>query len=207
MRRSPPDRWRRRPPRPGAPRRRPLRCGPPQGPSPIRRRPILDSRPARPGSYSAPAPERTPQRENGATGPVPMPLKVLLVSLFHPELVRGGAQQVCYELFQGLKQQAALQPYLLSSVDSGYPALFKSGARITGFDGRPSEFLFLCRDYDYWWHKTGDPQLIEGYADFLEQIRPDIVHFHHFLTFGVDVLTLTRRVLPQAKIVLTFHEF
>ena len=30
-------------------------------------------------------------------------MKVLLVSLFHPELVRGGAQQICYELFEGLK--------------------------------------------------------------------------------------------------------
>src|SRR5437868_2204135 len=32
-------------------------------------------------------------------------MKVLLVSLFHPEIVRGGAQQVCYELFQGLKER------------------------------------------------------------------------------------------------------
>ena len=32
------------------------------------------------------------------------PMKVLLVSLFHPELVRGGAQQICYELFQGLRE-------------------------------------------------------------------------------------------------------
>jgi glycosyltransferase involved in cell wall biosynthesis len=34
-----------------------------------------------------------------------------------------------------------------------------------------------------------------------------VVHFHHFLTFGIDLLTLTRRVLPQARIVFTFHEF
>ncbi|HZT19308.1 MAG TPA: glycosyltransferase family 4 protein [Dongiaceae bacterium] len=133
--------------------------------------------------------------------------RVLLVSLFHPELVRGGAQQVCYELFEGLKEQGAVRPFLLASVDGSHPALFKSGARITGFDGRPGEFLFLCRDYDYWWHKTGDPLLIEGYVDFLEQIRPDVVHFHHFLTFGIDILSLTRRTLPDARIILTLHEF
>ena len=34
--------------------------------------------------------------------PVPRP-RVLLISLFHPELMRGGAQQICYELFEGLK--------------------------------------------------------------------------------------------------------
>ena len=32
-------------------------------------------------------------------------MKVLLVSIFHPEIVRGGAQQICYELFQGLKER------------------------------------------------------------------------------------------------------
>ena len=35
-------------------------------------------------------------------------MKVLLLSLFHPELVRGGAQQICYELFEGLKAQPGI---------------------------------------------------------------------------------------------------
>jgi glycosyltransferase involved in cell wall biosynthesis len=33
------------------------------------------------------------------------------------------------------------------------------------------------------------------------------VHLHHFLTYGIDMLTLTRRVLPDARILFTFHEF
>lgn len=33
------------------------------------------------------------------------------------------------------------------------------------------------------------------------------MHFHHFFTYGADLLTLTRRVLPEARIVFTFHEF
>jgi glycosyltransferase involved in cell wall biosynthesis len=132
---------------------------------------------------------------------------VLLVSLFHPELVRGGAQQVCYELFEGLRGDAEYRPVLLASIDANYPALYKSGARITGFDERPDEFLFLSRDYDHWWHRTSDPLLVESYTDFLEQTRPDVVHFHHFLTYGVELISLTRRVLPEARLVLTFHEF
>lgn len=132
---------------------------------------------------------------------------VLLVSPFHPELVRGGSQQVCYELFQGLRAGGDLRPVLLASVKSDYPALFKSGARITGFDGKPDEFLFLSRSYDYMWHRVQEPLLVESYAEFLENLRPDVVHFHHFLTYGVDFITLTRRVLPDAKIVLTLHEF
>ncbi len=134
-------------------------------------------------------------------------MKVLLVSLFHPELVRGGAQQVCYELFQGLKAQEGVEPMLLAAIDPSFASLFKSGARITGFDGRPGEYLFLSRDYDYWWHKTSDTLLREAFAEFLELTRPDVVHFHHFLLLGLDLVTLTRKVLPRARIVFTFHEF
>lgn len=133
--------------------------------------------------------------------------KVLLVGLHHPELMRGGAQQICYELFQGLQKEPDLEPILLASTDAAYPALYKAGACITGFDGRHNEFLYLSADYDNIWHRTSSTRLVEGFADFLETTRPQVVHFHHFFTFGIDFLTLTRRVLPAARIILTFHEF
>ncbi len=134
-------------------------------------------------------------------------MKVLVVSVFHPELVRGGAQQIAWELFEGLKAVPGVSPVLLASTDRSLPALYKSGACITGFDGRPDEFLFLTNELDPWWHKCSDPRLVEAFASFLTQIRPDVVHFHHFMTFGVELLTLTRRVLPTCKIVFTLHEF
>ena len=133
--------------------------------------------------------------------------KILLISLFHPELVRGGAQQVAYELFEGLRARDDCDVVFLASIDAKYPALYKAGARITGFDGRPDEYVFLSRDYDYWWHKTSAPLHMEALETFLLQIAPDIVHVHHFLTLGIDVLTLIRRVLPDCKLVFTFHEF
>ena len=133
--------------------------------------------------------------------------RVLLVSLYHPELVRGGAQQVAYDLFLALRRQSDVEPYLLASVDERWPALFKSGARITGFDGRENEFLFLSREYDHWWHKSGAPQLVESFADFLADLQPEVVHFHHFFTLGIDLVSVARRVLPEARIVFTFHEF
>jgi glycosyltransferase involved in cell wall biosynthesis len=153
---------------------------------------------ATPALASAPSPH--PQGE----GP---PLKVLLASLFHPELVRGGAQQIAYELFQGLQAEPGIEPTFLAAVDTSFAALYKTGARITGFDGRPGEFLFLARDYDYIWHKTASALLIESYVEFLLTVQPDVVHFHHFLLFGVDIISVTRRVLPQARIIFTFHEF
>ncbi len=134
-------------------------------------------------------------------------MKVLLLSLFHPELVRGGAQQICYELFEGLQARDDAEPVLLAAIEPRFAALYKSGARITGFDKRPNEYVFLSRDYDYLWHKATNPLLIDSFAEFLETVKPDVVHFHHFLLFGMNLLTVTRKVLPHAKIVFTFHEF
>jgi glycosyltransferase involved in cell wall biosynthesis len=134
-------------------------------------------------------------------------MKVLLISLYHPELVRGGGQQIAYETFMGLKSWPDVEVTLLASADQTTPALFKNGARITGFDGRPNEFLFLSKEYDHTWSKTSNVLLVDSFSEFLLLIRPDVVHFHHFMTFGIDMLTLTRRVLPGVKIVFTAHEF
>lgn len=134
-------------------------------------------------------------------------MKVLLISLFHPELVRGGAQQICYELFLGLKNVPGVQPTLLAAVDQSVPTLYKAGARITGFDRREDEYIFLSRDYDYLWHKAGDPLLVAAFVEFLQMIDPDVVHFHHFLLLGLDLITVVRKTLPRARIVFTFHEF
>ncbi len=134
-------------------------------------------------------------------------MNVLLLSLFHPEVVRGGAQQVCLDLFEGLKAAEGITPTLLAAVDPSRLELYKSGARITGFDGRPGEHLFLSRGYDHFWNRLDGDDLAEAYVAFLDQTRPDVVHFHAFLLFGLDFLTLTRRVLPRARIVFTLHEF
>ena len=129
------------------------------------------------------------------------------MSVFHPELVRGGAQQVCYELFKAMRSRADIDPILLAGVDPSFKSFYKSGARITGFDGRDGEFLYLSRNYDHWWHKVDAPEMLEAFAEFLLVTQPDVVHFHHFLLFGLDLLTLTRRVLPNVQVVFTFHEF
>jgi glycosyltransferase involved in cell wall biosynthesis len=134
-------------------------------------------------------------------------MNILIISIFHPELVRGGAQQVAYELFRGLNARPDTRATFLAAIDFSQAAFYKSGASITGFDGRPDEFLFLSRGYDYWWHKTCDTRLLEAYADFLRDIKPDVVHFHHFLLLGLDLISFTRRVLPDVRIVFTLHEF
>ena len=135
--------------------------------------------------------------------------RVLLISLYHPAIVRGGAQQLCYELFNALKK-TEFEPILLASVEhSSDPALFKSGAYITGFDGRRNEFVFLCQGYDHVWHKNKQPVSLEKFESFLSSTAPTVIHFHHFVTFGLEYLAAARRHLDRVggRLILTFHEF
>ena len=87
--------------------------------------------------------------------------KVLIVSHEHPELLRGGAQRIAYEIFQGLQNEPGIEPVFLASTDiSAYPALYKPGACITGFDQRPNEFLFLSDSDEYAVIGIGHPQSV-----------------------------------------------
>ena len=134
-------------------------------------------------------------------------MKILEISLFHPELIRGGAQQAAYELFLGMRR-AGLDATLLASADlSGPNALFKPGAIITGFDGRENEYLFLSDSFDHAWLRNLNIRALKWFEEFLLDRKPDVVHFHHFLTFGLELFLIARRALPKARIFLTLHEF
>ncbi|MGH7101426.1 MAG: glycosyltransferase [Acetobacteraceae bacterium] len=134
-------------------------------------------------------------------------MRILEISLYHPELLRGGAQQAAYELFLGMRR-SGLDATLLASTDlSGPNALFKPGAVITGFDGREREFLFLSDAFDHAWLRNLNIRALRFFEEFLLDRKPDIVHFHHFLTFGLEFFLLTRRALPKARLFLTLHEF
>lgn len=138
-----------------------------------------------------------------------MSRRVLLISQYHPELVRGGAQQICYELFTAL-QDTEIEPILLASAryDSS-PALFKPGAIITGFDGRKDEYLFLSGNYDAEFHRNLEPARLEIFERFIRDIAPNVIHFHHFSHYGLEYLAAARKYLNETggRLIFTVHEF
>lgn len=134
-------------------------------------------------------------------------LKVLLISLGHPELVLGGSPVVCQELFDELRGREDIECTMLAAVDREAGDVHQPKAGITGFDGRDGEYLLHQTDYDYWLQRNNEPVLIDAFIALLETLEPDIVHFHHFQSIGVDLIGTVRRILPSCRILLTFHEF
>ena len=136
-------------------------------------------------------------------------MKLVILSLYHPQLFPGGAQQVAYDVYEAAAEDADIDAYFVASVDEVVtPGLRKPGGVINGVSpDRPNEFLFFMSRFDHFWQSSGDPYVIEELLRFLESINPDLISLHHTLTWGVDLIAAIRSRFPNARMVLTFHEF
>jgi glycosyltransferase involved in cell wall biosynthesis len=131
-------------------------------------------------------------------------LRVLMLAHSHPKLTRGGAEVAAHLLFRGLKQAGVTTWFLGCSSKPG-----------TGKFGIDLSQPFASDDYLYQsygafdWFKFANrnPEFPKLFSELLLELRPDIVHFHHYAQFGVEAFAIVKRVLPAAKVVLTLHEF
>jgi glycosyltransferase involved in cell wall biosynthesis len=69
------------------------------------------------------------------------------------------------------------------------------------------DYLYSVGEFDWFKFSNRDPRLPEAFGNLLLELRPDVVHFHHYINVGVEVFALVKRVLPNAKVVVTLHEY
>ena len=132
------------------------------------------------------------------------PLRVLVMSHMHPRVSKGGAEIAAYQIFGEFKACHDVQPFFLAA--SGGRVQERLGARFVQPWGG-DEFVYSGAGFDHWIHANPDPEFPPEFAALLRELAPDIVHLHHYTNFGVETLLHIRRALPQARIVLTLHEY
>jgi Glycosyltransferase Family 4 len=130
------------------------------------------------------------------------PLRVLVLSHMHPKASRGGAEIAAYQLYDALKGEPDVTAWFLAA--SGGRFAERLGARLQQPFG-PDEFVYTGAGFDHWIHANPDPELPGELAKLLDELRPDVVHLHHYTKFGVEALLHIRRALPDARIVVTLH--
>jgi glycosyltransferase involved in cell wall biosynthesis len=131
--------------------------------------------------------------------------RVLMASHSHPRLTRGGAEISAYEMYKVLSQDPDCEAWFLGAQGSG-GSTDRTGAVFTQpFSER--EYIYHFGAFDWFKFANRDPSFAVEFTELLLQLRPDVVHFHHFIVFGVEVFALVRRVLPEAQIILTLHEY
>jgi glycosyltransferase involved in cell wall biosynthesis len=136
--------------------------------------------------------------------PTERKLRVLVASHGHPAITRGGAETAAYTLYTGLKARTDCEAWFLGCRPSG--GTDRLGSAITQpFD--EGEFVYSAGVFDWFKFANRDPNFPSEFRALLRELRPDIVHFHHFIIFGVEALSLVRDTLPESRIVLTLHEY
>lgn len=135
-------------------------------------------------------------------------MKYLSVSLFHPRVIRGGAQYVAKDVFDAADADPTVDAVLLAGINAVAFANFdKTGAAITRLPGTRNEYLLLGKSFDEFYHTAYDDRRLKALTYFLKQQQPDVIHLHHSLWVGLDFIDLVRKLLPHVKILYTLHEY
>jgi glycosyltransferase involved in cell wall biosynthesis len=133
----------------------------------------------------------------------PLP-SVLIMSHSHPMETRGGAEIAALALFRGLKARSATAWFLGCA---GPKSESRLGAPLTQPYGEDDYVYHPAAEFDYFKFANPDVNFPKTLGTLISKLKPDIVHSHHFMRFGVESFSIIKRSSPHTKIVLSLHEF
>jgi glycosyltransferase involved in cell wall biosynthesis len=131
------------------------------------------------------------------------PERVLVIAHGHPDFALGGGELAAWREFETLRAHPGVEAaWLLARAELGRGA---------------SGEITLRRDGEYLWEQgIRDWHLLRGangaatatrFVEFVQSLAPTVVHVHHVVHLGLEMLRELRRALPAARIVMTLHEF
>ncbi|WP_288130899.1 glycosyltransferase family 4 protein [Microbulbifer sp.] len=128
--------------------------------------------------------------------------KILIVSHGHPDHSKGGAEVAAYNLFKEYERQG-LDTVFLARTDQ--PAHGGSAFSTINSD---REILFHTNMSDFFLFQSGNKKHIwQDFRGLLEKYRPTVVHFHHYIHMGLEMIREVKNTLPDTRIVVTLHEY
>ena len=137
------------------------------------------------------------------TAPSTRPPSVLIATHSHPAITKGGAEIAAWRLFEGVRARDDWQAWFMGCAREAGGRL---GSSITQPFG-DREFLYASQSFDWFKFANQDPSYPAELEAMLLDVRPDLLHFHHYVNFGLETFMHIRRILPESRIVLTLHEF
>lgn len=133
--------------------------------------------------------------------------KALIIAHNHPQFFPGGAEIFAYDLFKAIRSHTEYQPFFLAAADPTSREVH-TGTPFQMLVDAEDEALFWGGSFDYFYQSQQVLNFIYlDFKHFLQELQPDVIHFHHTIRFGVEAIQVARQTLPNAKIVFTIHEF
>jgi glycosyltransferase involved in cell wall biosynthesis len=135
----------------------------------------------------------------------------LIVAHNHPRVGPGGAELHAFEQYEQMRRSDLFEPvFLARSGPPGSPARrFHDRTPLGAIGEDPDQYLFFTdpEAYDWFYGMSRDKSATLSFRDFLLANQPDVVHFHHTVRLGYEMLRVTRNTLPHVPILYTLHEF
>ncbi len=143
-----------------------------------------------------------------APEPVPAPprkKRVLIATHSHPAISKGGAELAAWKVFESFRELPDWQAWFM-----GCGRDSNGGSRLGSVITQPfgdDQFLYASGQLDWFKFSNFDERFPREFAELLRNTKPDILHFHHYVNFGMEAFLIAKRELPDCKIVLTLHEY
>ena len=127
-------------------------------------------------------------------------MRILQLNHQFPPFSRQGSELHCLQLTTSLAKTDDVAVFHISDVKNRHPHRLER----TAPDGFP---VFHCIDGGQFSRLAdwSNPFLVEQFQRVLAEWRPDIVHFHNYLSLGDDLPTLALR--QGARVVYTLHDY
>lgn len=134
-------------------------------------------------------------------------LRLLTICHNHPRLHPGGTEIFAHDLHQEWRRRRSVEPLFVGCTNQLYREP-RPGTSFQTLGSSTDELLLWAGHFDRFHQSQIDLYgVIPDLAELLQSFRPDIIHFHHTELIGVEALFLARRVLPEARIVFTLHDY
>lgn len=133
--------------------------------------------------------------------------RILVVAHNHPSFHPGGTEYVAHALFRHWREAAGRDAHFLAAATADQRPS-NPGTVLQAIPGAPAEYLVRVGQYDLFHHLQRDKiAVFTELGELLLTLRPDVVHLHHFIGFGTEILPFLRSWLPDAAVVLTVHDY
>ena len=132
-------------------------------------------------------------------------LRVLIMSHSHPKLTRGGAEISAGAMYQALGATAGVKAWFLGCATQG--AAVRLGVNLTQPFG-PDDFLYTpSAAFEHFKFANRDAEYPRMLEQLITELKPDVVHAHHYTVLGVETFAIIKRAAPRCRVVLTLHEY
>lgn len=131
-------------------------------------------------------------------------LRILQIAHDHPDWTRGGTEILAHGLTRALDDRPGVSARFLAASTAlqrpeGAPgALGVQGRDLTLHTGAYDRFGMTRLDGTGW---------LAALAAVVARLRPEVIHLHGLDRIGAESVLALRRLAPQARVVLTLHDY